>query len=236
MSASESEQFWEPLYAQRSAPAAPPRPNAVLVDLIDEFGPPTGHALDLGCGHGGDALWLAARGWQVTAVDVAATAVERVAALARAGGLADRVRATRHDLSRSLPTETFDLIYACYFHTPVDIDRDGVLRRAAELMRVGALLIVVDHASIAPWSWSQEEHHFPTPAETYAAIGLDQDWAMVLTTARNREATGPDGTTTATVTDNIIVAQRLREQPFSARAERENSERLGTDDRHGLGL
>ncbi|MGW3957923.1 SAM-dependent methyltransferase [Streptomyces sp. NPDC004752] len=52
-----------------------------------------GAALALGCGTGGDTLWLARHDWKVTAVDISPTAVERVAALARTENLDDRVTA-----------------------------------------------------------------------------------------------------------------------------------------------
>ncbi|MGZ8176329.1 SAM-dependent methyltransferase [Williamsia sp. SKLECPSW1] len=218
--------FWEDLYARRPLPSAtaPPRPNAALVHLHETLGLRPVRALDLGAGPGGDAIWLAAQGWRVTAVDVSATAVARLRDLAGALDLADRVHPVRHDLARSLPTTTFDLVYACYLHTPVDIGRDGILRRAADLLGVGGVMIVVDHASTAPWSWAEADTRYPTPQQTFDDIGLGDDWEPLLLTARDRVATGPGGET-ATVTDNLVVARRRRERPFSARAERENHRR-----------
>src|SRR3954468_4733951 len=64
------------------------RPNTQLVAESADL--PAGTALDVGCGEGADAVWLARRGWQVTAVDFAATALERGAAGAGAGGGAGR--------------------------------------------------------------------------------------------------------------------------------------------------
>ncbi|MFJ9033755.1 class I SAM-dependent methyltransferase [Streptomyces sp. NPDC102274] len=68
----------------------------------------------LGCGDGGDALWLARQGWHVTATDISAVAVERLAALARSHGRNDRVITVRHDLHKSFPPGGFDLICAHY--------------------------------------------------------------------------------------------------------------------------
>ena len=59
--------FWEERYASKSQIWSG-RPNSTLVELIGHRAP--GRALDLGCGEGGDAIWLAERGWQVTAVDI----------------------------------------------------------------------------------------------------------------------------------------------------------------------
>lgn len=63
----EAEQFWEGHYRGRERRWSG-RPNAVLVDVVGSL--PPGTALDLGCGEGGDAIWLAGLGWRVTAVDV----------------------------------------------------------------------------------------------------------------------------------------------------------------------
>lgn len=90
MSTTDAATFWDGVHAARPA-AGHPRPNARLTETVT--GLPPGDALDLGCGTGGDALWLAGQGWQVTAVDISAVAVERLAALARSHGLAERVTA-----------------------------------------------------------------------------------------------------------------------------------------------
>ncbi|MBF9129528.1 class I SAM-dependent methyltransferase [Plantactinospora sp. S1510] len=208
--ATASAEFWEKHYRDAD-PDWGIRPNAVLTDVVDGLSPAAGSALDLGCGHGGDALWLAAQGWRVTAVDVSATALRRVVSGAETAGVADRVVAARHDLSRSFPDGAYDLVSACYFHSPVDIDRTEVLRRAAQTVTPGGLLLVVDHASIAPWSWNAHGHtRFPTPQETLDGLRLDEGWHIERLVAAPRRATGPDGQT-AMVTDNVIALRSVRD-------------------------
>ncbi|MFI6774541.1 class I SAM-dependent methyltransferase [Nocardia sp. NPDC050412] len=89
MTTTDAVTFWDGVYADRTAPADP-RPNVLLAETVPDVSP--GDALDLG---GGDALWLAQRGWRVTAVDVSAVAIERLAGRARSHGLDDRIAGER---------------------------------------------------------------------------------------------------------------------------------------------
>ncbi|ROO61949.1 methyltransferase family protein [Micromonospora sp. Llam0] len=197
--------FWDKLYRGRRASGG--RANPLLVETVEALD--LGTALDLGCGAGGDTIWLAARGWRVTAVDISGTAVERVVAAADERGVGDRVTGERHDLAHSFPAGTFDLVNAQYFHTPFALDRGAVLRTAAQALRPGGRLLIVDHGSTAPWSWNQDpDAHFPTPDEVADGLDLDpQQWRVLRAAMPQRRATGPGGQT-ATVTDNVLLVQR----------------------------
>lgn len=200
-----SAEFWEPLFAGSEAPTQL-RPNVVFQQAISDLSIEPARAWDMACGHGGDALWLASQGWTVTATDVSSTAVSRVTVSARTAGLGDSVEDGRHDLTRTQPSGPFDLVYANYFHSPVEFDRDAVLREAAGRTRPGGHFVVIDHASSAPWSREQRDPaSFPTPADTLASIGLPDAWSVVRCERSERTATGPDGTTTATVADSVII-------------------------------
>ncbi|MDE3722140.1 class I SAM-dependent methyltransferase [Nocardiopsis sp. N85] len=206
MSTTDAVAFWDDLYAARPA-ATDPRPNARLTEIVTDL--PPGDALDLGCGTGGDALWLARRGWRVTAIDISAVAVERLAGLARSGGLEKVITAERHDLRASFPQGRFDLVCAHYLHTPFDLDRAAVLRSAAHALRPDGRLLVVDHGSTAPWSWNRDpDAHHPTPQEVAAGIDLDPAaWTVERVDAPRRIATGPDGRT-AEVIDHVLLVRR----------------------------
>ncbi len=189
--------FWDGLYERRSA--GTPKVNARLAEIAGPLAP--GAALDLGCGGGGDALWLAARGWRVTAVDISGAAVRSL----RERGAA--ITALRVDLAEDFPYGAFDLVSAQYFHTPFELDRAHVLRTAANSVNPGGRLVVVDHGSAAPWSWDQNAQ-YPAPLEVAAELDLDPvEWPVERAEASERHATGPAGQT-ATVVDHILVLRR----------------------------
>ena len=195
----EAERFWEDRYCRRGRVWSG-RPNPVLVDVAGSLRP--GTALDLGCGEGGDAIWLALQGWRVTAIDVSATALDRAAADAATAGVADRIDFRQHDLALTFPSGAFDLVSAQYLHSPIEFPRVHVLQEAASAVTPYGLLLIVDHASVSPGSWAD-------PEETLAPLDLSPDeWHTERLEDREREATGPNGQR-ATVTDNVIAVRRL---------------------------
>ena len=124
-------EFWEDFYAGRTRWSG--RPNELLVAEVEAEITP-GDALDLGCGEGGDAIWLAQRGWQVTAVDVSANALAAATAQARRAASTGH-RWERHDLDETFPDGTFDLVVSCYLQSPVALGRTAILRAAAAAVR-----------------------------------------------------------------------------------------------------
>lgn len=201
--------FWEARYAGTER-AWSGRVNAVLADAAADLAP--GRAIDLGCGEGGDAIWLALRGWTVTGVDLSPTAVERGRAAAEAAGVpADRIRFIAADLASWTPSEPADLVTASFLHSwPVPIPREAILRRAAGFTAPGGRLLVTAHAGAPSWSDPEHvrEHPFATPEEDLRALALDPaDWTVELAELRERAVEGPDGEA-GSVPDGVVLARR----------------------------
>jgi SAM-dependent methyltransferase len=110
-------------------------------------GLPVGQALDLACGEGRNALWLARQGWQVTGVDFSQVALDRAQALLDGGPpVAHPVRWVRADLLGYQPPGEFDLVVLAYLHLPAP-ERGSVMRAAAGALASGGTLLVVAHDS-----------------------------------------------------------------------------------------
>ncbi len=205
MGMSEAQQSWEEHYGQRDRMWSG-RVNVRLAELVEPMTP--GRVLDLGCGEGADAMWLAEHGWHVTAVDISQTALDRAAADAMARNLADRIDFQRHDLSESFPGGVFELVSAQFLHSWIPLDRGRLLRRAAEAVVPGGSLVVVDHGAAPPWASNPEHHEFPSGDEVVSSLNLDDSqWDRVSVAAVERDALGPAGQQ-ALLTDNVMVLRR----------------------------
>jgi len=199
----ELEAFWEAHYGKHDQVWSG-NPNDVLVSETAGLAPTS--ALDLGCGEGGDALWLAEHGWQVTGVDVSSTALERAAREAERRGLAGSIDWQQHDLRQSFPEGSFDLVSAFFFHSPVEIPREDVLRRAAAAVRPGGTLLIVGHGERPSWAPPHDgpEVHLPTPQQVLADLDLNLDeWEEPHLAEPQRDLVAPDGSP-ATIRDNVV--------------------------------
>jgi SAM-dependent methyltransferase len=214
----------------RSAPALwSGRPNRQLV--VEADGLPPGRALDAGSGEGGDALWLAGRGWQVSAVDFSAVALERATAQAHERGLGERIEWLHADLDTwTPPAGRFDLVTAHYLHARWT-DRPALFRRLAAAVAPGGTLLVVGHLLVedhgdheAHGHHGQHGHHghgaggghgqlherdpeaFYT-AEEVAALLEPGQWHDVVTETRERDPQAA-GRTGNAVPDTVLRARR----------------------------
>ncbi|HET9074300.1 MAG TPA: class I SAM-dependent methyltransferase [Solirubrobacteraceae bacterium] len=120
------------------------RPNPQLVREVEPLAP--GTALDVGCGEGGDVIWLAARGWQVTAADFSANALARTAEHAREAGLSTQVDLWQVDARHFDPAgRTWDLVSTHFMHPPAG-GMVAVTAALATAVAPGGHLLVVGHA------------------------------------------------------------------------------------------
>ena len=186
-------------------------PNPVLVAEASSLAP--GRALDIGCGEGADALWLAERGWNVLGIDVSDVAIDRArdeaqSRLAPGGpGLPGRAEFQRADLREWVPeSRSFDLVIAFFVHLPVD-ERDLVFTRLAESVAPGGTLLLVSHAvSDATSGVGRPSAHLLVDESDllpYAA-----GFTSAETTTRARDVDGPSETDPLTVHDVVLVARR----------------------------
>ncbi|QBS40928.1 SAM-dependent methyltransferase [Nocardia sp. CS682] len=198
--------YWEHFYQERERVWSG-LPNVFLVREIESV--PPGSALDLGCAEGADAVWLAQRGWRVTAVDVSETALGRARAHAADEGSTD-IDWQQHDLANSFPDGQFDLVNAQYLHSPVAQadEREKILRRAADAVAPGGRLLIVGHAGWPTWVQDPPNIHLPTTAEVLAGLHLTPtEWTVEVDEVVDREHAGPAGEP-GTRQDNILRIRR----------------------------
>lgn len=131
---------WDQRYASSDLVWSAEPNRFVAAELADL---PAARALDLATGEGRNAIWLAGRGWRVTAVDFSAVAVDKGRQLARRAGV--EVDWTVADLADHRPAAGgFELVLAAYLHLPAAL-LSTVLRRAADALAPGGVLLVVGH-------------------------------------------------------------------------------------------
>lgn len=208
--------FWETRYLTHRGESGSMwsgRVNAAVAHEVTALAP--GTALELGCGEGADALWLAARGWRVTAVDISANALAVGAAVARDQGLSDRIDWVRADLATWVPTGQYDLVTSAFLHSPVELPREAILRRASSAVAPGGRLLVVGHGAFPPGSTDHGPEHrpghgapaLPTPEEVLASLELPEGWTVETSALLDRRVQWRDQGT-VTLTDSVLRVRR----------------------------
>ncbi|GAA2748700.1 class I SAM-dependent methyltransferase [Kitasatospora cinereorecta] len=172
---------------------------------------PPGRALDLAAGEGRNSLWLAARGWRVTAVDFAAVAIDRARRLAAQlpADVSARVDLVRADLLDYRPEEGgYDLVVIAYLQLP-GAAMGAVLRTAAGALAPGGTLLLVGHDATNLTDGTggpQDPAVLHTPDGVLAhldGLGLATDRAERV----RRPVARPDGTT-ADAIDTLVRVHR----------------------------
>jgi SAM-dependent methyltransferase len=205
---------WEQKYGSRDGVWSG-HVNAALAGVAAELTP--GTALDLGSGEGGDALWLAERGWSVTGIDISPTALARAEVAADRAGLSERVTWVAADLDTWSSTLRFDLVSAAFLQSPVALDRGRILRAAADRVADGGHLLIVAHAEAPPWAHGHDHGEgqeaagpadFPSPQDDLAMLDLPTErWRTVIAEVRDRPAFSPDGEQVV-LRDGVLLLQR----------------------------
>jgi SAM-dependent methyltransferase len=201
------EGFWNERY-RSSSRVWSGNPNPQLVTEIADVEP--GRALDVGCGEGADAIWLARRGWEVVATDIASVALERGAQHARDS---DPVASARIEwrqadlLVRPPEPDSFDLVSAQFMQLPPEPRTRLFAALAASVRARGTLLIVGHHPSDLATGVPRP----PMPDRFYTADEvahlLDNAWTIVVNVARPRPAPTPEGVE-VTIHDAVLRATR----------------------------
>lgn len=207
MSDHDAAHFWDERYAERDQIWSG-RANDALVSVVSDLVP--GRALDLGCGEGGDSVWLAEKGWRVTGVDVSAIAIDRARAeAARRGVGGSEITWIVEDLGTWEPSGQFDLVSACFLHSTIDLPRTDILRRAISSVAPAGHVLLVGHLAAPPWaSEHAHHHHFATAEEELNDLALNGDeWERLIVGNQSRAAFGPDGER-ATLTDTVVFLRR----------------------------
>lgn len=199
--------YWEQLWAKtlREHPDKVARrpPNAHLIAEIANLRP--GRALDAGCGHGAETLWLAAHGWEVTAVDFSASALAQGRSMAEALGadVAARITWVEGDLAVwEPPPDHFDLVVSLYVHVAGSVDE--MVRRLAIGVAPGGTVLMIGHRPIDP------ETGQPTPARNQVQISVESAvaaldpnvWKIAVAEERRRAVAGSG-------VDAVILARRV---------------------------
>ena len=204
--ASFDQDFWEQLWSktlrEHADKVASRPPNAHLMTELAELAPR--RALDAGCGHGADTLWLAARGWHVTAVDFSASALAHARSMAEAAGadIAARVEWIESDLAAwRAAAGHYDLVVCLYVHVAGSVEE--MVQRMANGVAPGGTLFMVGHRPIDPNTGAPTAAASQVQVSVEAAVAaLDPAaWELVVAEERPRAVAG-------TGVDAVIRASR----------------------------
>jgi SAM-dependent methyltransferase len=189
------------------------RPNQRLVEQVADLTP--GTALDVACGEGGDALWLAERGWRVTAVDVSEVALGKVAQHAEDAGLEDRIKLGFYDAladPRPAGNQVFDLVTVSFLHVPQP-DFAAIYRGIADAVAPGGRLLVTAHHPDDVTTGARHDHgpglmfEPDRVLETLGAGRPGSPWEVEVADTPTREQATADGP--LAVRDTVVRLRRL---------------------------
>ena len=183
-------------------------PNLFVERLLADL--PPGEAIDLAAGEGRNAVWLARRGWRVTAVDFSRVGLDKAARLAADHDVAERVATIHADALTWHPDHPVDLVVIAYLQLPSQ-ERRVALEHAAGWLRPGGRVLVVAHDR------SNLEHGYGGPPMPEVLYDLDETVAALagleieLAEVAEREVETDEGPRIAL--DALVFAKRSEAQP-----------------------
>jgi SAM-dependent methyltransferase len=197
------ERRWAEVLREHGDAVAGRPPNEHLLGLAGSL-PAPGAALDAGCGHGAESIWLAGLGWRVTAVDFAQPALDRGRATAEALGteVAARIEWVQGDLGTWVPpTGRFDLVLSLYVHIAGSVPE--AVGRLAAAVAPGGSLLVVGHLPVDPDTGEATPAAGQVQASIADVVGVvgGAGWQVLLAEDRVRPQAGSG-------VDAVVLARR----------------------------
>ncbi len=196
-----NEKYWEKHYQKRGAGDINQTPSPHLVANVAGLVP--GTALDAGCGEGADAIWLTQNGWQVTAVDISKTVIDRARSVAHEKGI--EIDWKYEDFTTWVPPENFfDLVTSQYVHTT---NNQKFYKKLANAVKTGGMLLIVGHQPPALNEISPHAEGSHITAEEIAEhLNADQ-WKIEVAELRTSERGSPNATA-HTLHDSVLCARK----------------------------
>jgi SAM-dependent methyltransferase len=199
--------YWDTRYAEDGRVWSG---NANVALVAEVAGLTPGRALDLGCGEGGDAIWLAGLGWAVTAVDHSAVALAKATEHAAQAGV--EVDFQRYDLGTDFPAGRFDLVSCQFLYPRGDVSREQILLSATTAVAPGGIRLIEGHQDFGPFADAAARHghvDFPEPEAVVAGLQLAEgQWEVLRCVKHDRVQNGADGRP-AHRTDSTVKVRRL---------------------------
>jgi SAM-dependent methyltransferase len=182
---------WSEVLREHAAQVAQRPPNAYLTATAGDLAP--ARALDAGCGNGTEALWLAAQGWQITAVDFSVTALRYGRSLAAGLGadVASRIAWVEGDLGMWTPEAgQYDLVVSLFVHVSGSVEQ--MVTRLADGVAPGGTMLLVGHLPVDPVTGAE------TPAAGQVQVTVEEavavldtpQWALLIAEDRERAVVG----------------------------------------------
>jgi 2-polyprenyl-3-methyl-5-hydroxy-6-metoxy-1,4-benzoquinol methylase len=196
---------WEDRYSgQEKIWSGEPNPQLVA----ETSGLTPGTALDVGCGEGGDVIWLARQGWRVTGADFSGNGLARAARHAEEAGVAERTDWWQVD-ARTFAADgrSFDLVTTQFLHPP-NGGMVAVTTLLSEAVAPGGYLLVVGHAPSGTFTQLSAGHHGAMFVAEDLLPGLPGDFEVVV--AEQRPRTTVRGGVRVDIDDSTLLARRTK--------------------------